>query len=89
MELGCEFDDLALGREPSIRRTGDTPVFVAVIAAAGFLLLGAATKTRTTSECAHVLGQHAPTTVRTECVGSKDAHLCQEAAIVQTQHLYL
>ena len=35
------------------------------------------------------LGQRARTTVRTECVGSKDVHLCQGAAIVPNPHLYL
>ena len=58
---------------------------VALIAAARPLLLEAFSKT--TSERAHVLGRHAPTTVRTECVGNKDALLCQGAAIVQNPHL--
>jgi hypothetical protein len=31
--------------------------------------------------------QRAPTTVRTECVGSKDVHLCEEAVIVQNPYL--
>jgi hypothetical protein len=46
-------------------------------------------KGKTTSERAPVLEQRSPTTVRTECVGSKDVHLCLGAAIVQNPRLYL